>query len=304
MHKILVLSTAIFLLASCHRRENQFYKKDGTYHLRFNPPDSSTYHYNTSSETFLTIAENGTIIATHRTSRFSVNYLISKDSNEFILEMTFEGINYQEKNDPDIRKTNAADALQLIRDDLLNRMKGGTFYVRVRPAGQLITTGGVQELVNAAMKSYYAKADIPQASKYWGEWADQEQWKNIHPFVWVTLDSARRPGDHWADTATNSEDINFKINQRFRFDTVIAGMATILSQGQISNDRTGTWLSGNPVTGILSGNEFGRSIIDTATGMPGEMEDSVNVEGNVQIAGHNARLKIIKTLKMTGGKIK
>ena len=304
MHKILVLSTVIFLVASCHRRENQIYKKDGKYHLRFNPPDSSTYHYNTSSETFLTIAENGTVIGMHRTSRFSVNYLISKDSNEFILEMTFEGINYQEKHDPNIRKTDTADTLQLIRDNLLNEMKGGTFFVRVRPVGQLISTGGVQELVNAVMKSYYAEADIPQASTYWGEWADQEQWKNLHPFVWVMLDSARRMGDHWTDTSTNNEDINFKINQRFQFDTIIAGMATIRSQGRISNDRAGTWLSGNRVTGILSGDEFGRSIIDTATGMPGEMEDSVSVEGNVQIEGHNARLKIIKTLKMTGRKIK
>jgi hypothetical protein len=52
----------------------------------------------------------------------------------------------------------------------------------------------------------------------------------------------------------DAEEINFKINKHFRFDSLTEGIATIHSQGKISNDRSGTWLSGRLVTGPLSGN--------------------------------------------------
>jgi len=77
---------------------------------------------------------------------------------------------------------------------------------------------------------------------------------------------------------------------------------TIHSQGRISNDRSGTWLSGRSVTGPLSGDEVGRYLVDTATGMPTEMEEVVNAEGNVEIEGHKGQIKILKTIKLVGGK--
>jgi hypothetical protein len=221
-----------------------------------------------------------------------------------MMEMTFDGIDYHEKNDFVSQEADIADVPGPVRD-LLNRMKRATIYVRVRPVGQVVTISGFQELVNTAMDAYFAEADRPQARTYWGQWVDQELvWKNLDPFVWVTLDSARYLGDHWTDTSMSNEDINFKINRRFQFDTIAAATATIRSQGLIGNDSAGTWLSGKAVKGILTGNEVGRCLVDAATGMPGEMEDSISAEGNVQIDGHNARLEIIRTITMTGGKQK
>ena len=122
--------------------------------------------------------------------------------------------------------------------------------------------------------------------------------------MWVTLDSVRHTGAHWTDTSTNAEDINFNINKRFQFHTVSAAIATIRSQGRISNDKAGTWLLAQRITGRLTGTENGKYYVDTATGMPGEMEDSVSAEGNVQLNGHEVRIKIVKTIKMAGAKLK
>src|SRR5882762_4589118 len=98
MHKIFIPLTFIFLMVSCHGGADKHPAKARTLHLRFNPPDSSTYRYNTTSETIIIVTENGKSFSTHRASRFTVNYLISKDSNEVMMEMTFDSIDYHELN--------------------------------------------------------------------------------------------------------------------------------------------------------------------------------------------------------------
>lgn len=304
MNKIFVLLIAIFLMASCHRGKKQPNSEARAYHIRFNPPDSSTYRYNTTSDFLITVIGGEESFATHTTSRFTVNYLISKDSNDVVLEITFDKIDYHEVNGAGVHEVDAANTPGPVRE-ILKQMKTADFFARVRPADLTLTLGGVQELVNTVTDAYYSEANRPQASDYWGQWAERELvWKNLDPLVWVALDSVRHPGDHWADTSTNLEQINFKINRYFQFDTVKAGMAMIRSQGRISNDKRGTWVLGKVVTGMLTGNESGKCLIDTATGMPGEMDDLIDVEGDVQIEGHKARIRVLKMITMMGGKVK
>lgn len=304
MHKIFVLLTPIFLMASCHGGADRPPVEARMYHLRLNPPDSSSYRYNTASEITIAVIENDSAFGVHRTTRFAVDYLISKDSDEIMMDMTFGGIEYHERKGLGVQAVDAADEPGPMRE-LLKRMKTTTIFGRVRPASSLVTMSGAQELVNSVMDSYYVAADRSQAAEYWGQWVEQQLvWKNLDPFVWVSLDSARRPGAHWTDISTNAEDINFKINKRYRFDAVNAAIATIRSRGRISNDSGGTLLWGKPVTGVLSGTEDGKCLVDMSTGMPREMEDTIIAEGNVQIEGRQAQLKIVKTIKMAGGKLK
>lgn len=158
-----------------------------------------------------------------------------------MLDMTFGEFNYHEWNGPGAEKGDAAD------------LPG--------PVREMLAYSGVD--------AYYAAADREQARTYWGQWAEEQLvWKNIAPFAWVTLDSVRYLGHQWTDTSTNTEDINFKINKHLRFDSLSESIAIIRSQDRISNDQAGTWLSGSSVTGALTGNEIGRCLDDTATGMP------------------------------------
>jgi len=274
------------------------------YHLRFNPPDSSTYRYSTACETTVAVIENGKANGVHRTSRFTVDYLISKDSTEVMMDMTYNGIEYHERKGLGAQAVDAANEPGPMRE-LLNSMKTTTVFGRVRPASSLVTMSGSQELVNSVVDPYYAKADRPQARDYWGQWVEQQLvWKNLDPFVWVSLDSAGRQGAHWTDISTNAEDINFKINKRFKLDAVDEGIAIIRSRGRISNDNGGTSLWGKPVTGMLTGTEDGRFLVDMATGMPRLIEDTVIAEGNVQVEGRPAQIKIVKTIRMEGGQLK
>ena len=304
MHRILVLLTPIFLLVSCHSGADKPPVDARKYHLRFNPPDSSVYRYNTTNETIMAAVGHDTTFGVQRTSRFTVNYLISNDSNEFLMEMTFPGIEYREWQGPRVREIYASDKSGPVKA-LGNVLKADTLYARIRKADQGITAGGAIELVNSVVDSYYAETDRQEASKYWGRWIEQEMlWKNLDPFMWVDLDSARRTGEHWTTVSTNAEDINFKINKRFHFDSVHSGIATFRSWGWVTNDSAGTWLLGRSVTGELTGTEEGRYLINMATGMPVELSESISAEGEVQMDGGKTRIKFVKTIKMVGGKVK
>lgn len=305
MSKLSLLLILASLVASCHRgARNQADFFGRTFHFRLNPPDSSIYRYHTTCETVLTVVENREISRMQRSSRFTIDYLISKDSSDVMLDMTFGDFDFHEWNGAGAPMGDAASVPGPVRE-ILNQLKAAGIFVRVRRKDQTVTMGGAQELANSAVDAYYAGADRAQAQTYWGGWAQEQLvWKNIAPFVWVTLDSVLQLGHSWTDTSTNAEEINFRISKQFRFDSLAEDIAIIRSQGLISNDRVGTWLTGRMVTGTLTGNEMGRYLVDTATGMPTEMEETVRAEGNVEIEGRKGQIKIVETIKLAGGRIK
>ena len=301
MPKIFLFLPLVALLASCHVGVHPATAIAKGHRFRFNPPDSSQYRYNTTSETLISVTDDTKSYSIHRTSRFTVHFLITRDSDEFLLEMTFDTIEYHE-NDPSARGVDAATT-EPVRD-LINQVKTTTIFGRVRPSKQMITTGGAQEMVNNVVNSYYAADNKTKAGQFWGHWVEQEVvWKNLNPFLWVTLDSVGRPGDHWTDTSSNEEDIYFKVNKRLWFDKLDAATATFRSRGQISNGPGGNSLWGKPAIGPITGTEGGQCLVDTATGMPTALADTINAEGNLQVEGRNTRIKILKTIKMTGEKV-
>ena len=301
MPKIFLFLPLIALLASCHAGVHPATATAKGHRFRFNPPDSSQYRYHMTSEMLLSATDDKKSYSIDRMSQFTVHYLITRDSDEFLMEMTFDTIEYHE-NDPGTGGVDAATT-EPVRD-LINQMKTTTIFGHVRPSKQLITTGGGQEMVNNVVNSYYAADNKAKAGQFWGQWVEQELvWKNLDPFVWVTLDSGGRPGERWADTSTNEEDIYFKVNKHFWFDKLDAATVTVSSRGQISNGPGGNSLWGKPATGPITGTERGQCLVDTATGMPIALADTINAEGNLQVEGRNTRIKMIKTIKMTGEKV-
>jgi len=114
--------------------------------------------------------------------------LITRDSDEFILEMTFDTIDFLERDS----RTGEADAAAVPPvPDLLNQMKTSTIFGRVRPSNQMITLGWTHEVIAPVMNAYFAEADRVKASEFWGLWVEQHLlWQNLDPFAWVKLDAA------------------------------------------------------------------------------------------------------------------
>jgi hypothetical protein len=291
MHKTPLFPTLLILLTACHKGVHPPAAQTVNNHpIRFAPPDSSTYRYTTSSETTITVTDNrdGQTSDAHKTALFAVHYLITKDSDEYMMEMTLDSIDYHETNHIHGQQTDAVAAPGPMRE-LLSKAKTTTFFGRVRSANNLITAGGAQELANETTDRYYAPADRSTARHYWGQWVEQELlWRNLDPFVWVKLDLAQHPGDGWTDTTTRVDGINFKINKQLQFDTIQFSQALIRSQGQIGNDKNGTTLWGKRTTGVLSGTESGTFLIDIATSMPSVVTDTVIAESDVQYEGQKA----------------
>ena len=263
---------------------------DPTLPIRFNPRVGSTYHYDLTSETTLTVKGGTKDVDADRKSAMAVNYAISKNHGEFELEMTFQKIHLADTSYP-ARQLSAA-------------YKAATIFVRVRPADYTVGFSGGVEVVDPMVKRSYAEADQAQARTFWRQWAEQEIiWRNIDPLTWIFPDTAQRIGDHWRITFTNKEDINFKIDNHFQLESIKGGIATIRSVGEIYNDPAGTWLLGEPVTGNLAGKEEGVCFVNIATGMLVSMEYAVHVEGVVKKGDREELLKFGITMKMKGGRV-
>ena len=263
---------------------------DPTLPIRFNPRVGSTYHYDLTSETTLTVKGGTKDVDADRKSAMAVNYGISKNHGEFELEMTFQKIHLADTSYP-ARQLSAA-------------YKAATIFVRVRPADYTVGFSGGVEVVDPMVKRSYAEADQAEARTFWRQWAEQEIiWRNIDPLTWIFPDTAQRIGDHWRITSTNKEDINFKIDNRFRLETIKGGIATIRAEGQIRNDPAGTWLLGEQVSGKLTGTAAGVCFVDIATGMPVSMEYSVNVGGIVEKGHRMERLNLRTTMKLKGKRV-
>jgi hypothetical protein len=49
--------------------------------------------------------------------------------------------------------------------------------------------------------------------------------------------------------------------------------------------------------------EGGKCLVDTVTGMPLALADSISAEGNLQVEGRRVRVKFVELVNMTGGKV-
>jgi hypothetical protein len=279
---------------------------DPTLPIGFHPRVGSTYRYDLNSETTLTVKGGKKDVDADSKSAMTVNYGVSKDQGEFVLEMTFSKIHYVQRDGntvKDIDATGAAGASDPMKQ-LLAAFKAASIFARVHPADYTVAFSGGIEVVDPVVKRNYAEADQAQARTYWRQWAEQEIiWKNLDPLTWIFPDTAQRIGDHWRITSTNKEDINFKIDNRFRLETIKGGIATIRAEGQIRNDPAGTWLLGEQVSGKLTGTAAGVCFVDIATGMPVSMEYSVNVGGIVEKGHRMERLNLRTTMKLKGKRV-
>ena len=301
MPKILVFFALIVLMASCHDGRHPAPGVVKGYHFRFNPSDSSRYQYHTTSEIEINVAEGATTYRVQSTWQFTVDYLITKDSDEFVFEMTFDTIDYHGR-DSRTGEADAADAAPI--PDLLKQMKTSTIFGRVRPSNQMITLGWTYAVIDPVMDAYYREADRTKARDYWGHWVqDKLVWKNLDPLAWVKFDSAAHPDNHWADSITNEREMYFKIYKRLWFEKLDSAVATFRSHGRIGTGPEGTSLLGEPAKGSVEGIEGGKCLVDTATGLPLALADTIVAEGNLLVAGRKSRVKFVELVHVTGGKV-
>ena len=300
MRKNILIAALLLAAAACHSR------RDAGYLVRFNPPAGSTYHYELTNESTLSVKGGDKDVDMHTKSEIAVNYRIDRDSNEFLLGINYEKIHFHSTNGDFVTEGDATGApgKSVPLSQILAAMKTDSIYARVRLTDFTVTVNGPSDVVDPIVGQYYAEADREQARTYWKQWVEQAiVWNTLDPLTWSFPDSARQIGDRWTISSTNKEDINFNIENSFHLESIHAGIATIRSEGRVSNDKRGTWLMDNKITGHLTGKGESVLLVDTATGMPISVQFSVNVGGNVEISGRPVRIKFGTTTKMEGKKV-
>jgi len=317
MRKNILLLAAILASAACqsHRDSHGSSPLDSNrkktrgnqpYLIRFKPSVGSTYHYEMTSEITLTVRGGNRDEDMSTKSEMAVNYGISRDSDELVLEMNYEKIHiYEREGDSvaDIVATGAPGASDP-KSRLLAELKAATIFARVHPADFTVAFSGGLEVIDRFVERNYAESDKVQARRDWENWVDQEiVWKNLGPIFRCFPDSAQYVGDRWTGHSTNVELIGLILENNFQLESIDAGIATIRFEGRIRNDSAGNWLMDDKITGDLSGKEEGVSLVDSATGMPTSVEISLKVEGKVKINGREVRIKYGKMTKMEGTKV-
>jgi Family of unknown function (DUF6263) len=274
--------------------------------VRFKPPVGSIYQYELANETDLKVTGFKNNIDQHAKLDMTVHYAISKEGNEFLLEMSFDKIHVYTRAGKIVTDVDAAHA-PAVSDPfghVLAALKANPIYARVRLTDFTVTFGGAMEVIGPVVDRYYTESDREQARKQWGEWVEQEMvWQNLDLLTRTYPDSARQIGDRWRLPWTNRQDINFNVDNQFRLESINAGIATIRSAGPISNSRTATWLLGDELTGDLSGKEIGVWYVNVATGMPIAVELTIHVEGKGIVGGREVLIDWRQTTKMKGKRL-
>lgn len=274
--------------------------------IRFNPPVGSIYQYQLESETDLKVRGGKNDIDRHAKLDMTVHYAISKEGNEFLLEMSFDKIHLYTRDGKIVTDVDAAHAPAVsdLTGQVLAALKANSIYARVRLTDFTVTYGGAMEVIRPVVDQYYKKSDREQARKQWGEWVKQEMvWQNLDPLTRIYPDSARQLGDRWRLPWTNRQDINFDVDNQFQLESINAGIATIRSAGPISNSRSGTWLLGDRLTGDLTGEEIGMWYVNVATGMPIAVALAVHVQGKGVVGGREVLIDWRQTTKMKGKRL-
>jgi hypothetical protein len=309
MPKNILLTALLFALAGCQTHgssDRLIYRGLKVPRIRFNPPVGSIYSYVLTSETVLTVEGGEKNVDLDSRSEMTANYQISKDNDDFLLAMNVGRIHIYRREGDSVRDVDASNASATSdpMSQLLAAIRTDTIFARVHPAASTVEFGGGEEAANQMVEREYAEADREEARTYWQQWIHQEIiWKNLDPLTWSFPDSAQYIGDRWTLSRSNTEDINFKIYNRFQLESVNAGIATIRSEGLIYNDPAGTWLMSARVKGDLTGKAEGVCFVDMATGMPVGMEYSVHVEGVVEKGDREERLTFGTTMKLKGKRV-
>ena len=282
---------------------------DKTYHIRFEPSTGSAYHYDLTDESNLRVKVEDKDVETRRKSEIGVNYRISRDSNDLVLEINYDKIHIYTKNGDAVTELDADDASSSTFNagsQLLSGLKGAKIVARVSPGGTIRSVSGYQEVINKVLETDYGQeADKAKTRLMWQQLVEQGILKkNMDQLIRAFPDSALHIGDRWKINSTEKEDIPFNLENVYQLVSIDDGIATIRSEGQLSGDSSASMLMGYTVTSDLKGTEEGTYQVDIRTGMPVSAEVTAKVAGAVQLAGRDAEIKMETTAKLSGKIIK
>jgi hypothetical protein len=313
MHRSIFVFALIFAAASCHSRHDPgpfaretMGAKGKPFRLQLNPPEGSVYRYSYTTENSVMAAGPGMEVDVDVRLDMVVNYRITRDSNEFELEMSFDKIHIHDRDGDQVTDGDASarSGGSVFMNNLLRKLKSATIYAWVKPTGSLGSMGGGVEKVDEFVDSVYPEAERQKEREFWEEWAEKEIiWKAIEPLYWALPDTSQHTGDHWTGHTTNTEEINFEIENYFHVQSVQAGGALIWSHGELAPKRGQVWFRDKKINGRLSGEEFGLSDVNLSTGMPDRMTDSVGISGLVQIDGRATDIRMVKKIEVWGEKV-
>jgi len=281
---------------------------DMTYHIRFNPPSGSAFHYDLTNESNTRVKVEDKDVETRRKAEIGVNYRISRDSSDIILQMNYDNIHIYTKNGDVVTELDAGDAPGSpdAGSQLLSGLKAASIVARVSPGGTIRSVTGYQQVINKVLETNYGQeADKAKTRLMWQQLVEQGiVKKNMDQLIRTFPDSALHVGDRWKINSTEKEDIPFDLENVYQLVSIDDGIATIRSEGQVTGDSTASMLIGYSVKSDLKGTEEGSYKIDIRTGMPVSAEITAKIEGSVLLAGRDAEIKMETEAKLSGKVVK
>jgi len=303
----------ILFICSCktHPNSDRNYAGDSkVYKLRIDPPSGSKYQYQISNESTLNMEVDSKQIENSKKADVTINYGIEKDSlGDFVLSIVYDKIHVYTKNGEQVSELSTENSANSVdpMERLLSALKGADIIATVGRTGEVKTVTGYTEIASKIL-SEATSISLPDKEKV------QQQWKtvvekgmikkNMDQLFKMFPDSAVHIGDRWRMTSNDEAGISFAIKNVYTLRSIKDGVADIESQGEVSSDKTSTFLMGYDVVADLTGQQQGSYSMDIRTGMLMDCKISSEIEGKIQMMGRDIPIKISTGVKMDGRKVK
>jgi hypothetical protein len=282
---------------------------DKSYDIRIKPIPGSKYEYEIHNSSQTQMELNDKKIENKSKSDIDVIYVIGKDSlNNTIVSVNYNKIHIYSKINDDETELDAANAGNSINpaEKLLGILMGANMKATLNSAGEVVSMTGYKEMADQVIANIQSEDPETRIAiqKQWKDFIEQKLVKkNIEEIFGIYPDSAMHIGGTWNSITKEKGDMNFLVKNQYTLQSISDGIAEIESHGQMTADSTSLKYMGFDVNSNLSGSQEGSYEVDIKTGMLKGCKMTANVEGSVQVLGHEVPFKVDIKVEMEGKKI-
>jgi len=266
----------------------------------------STYYYSITNESAFRMEVDDKKVDNQNKSTVGLSYKVGKDSaGDYLLDIVYDKVHVHTRNgdsEDDLDAEHADNSINQV-EKLLGYLKGATIKVVLGPGGEMRSVTGYEAIKEKIMAGF-------RSDDTYSKTIAEQQWdqrikagliqKNMEQLFRIFPDSAVHVGDKWRLKTEEHNEVNLRINSEYTLKSIHDGVAVIRSEGEISSeDSTGNAMGYNFAMS-LKGRQEGQFEVQMATGMVVSSALESHIEGDVDMMGRKAPIKISSKVEVLG----
>lgn len=302
---VLLIAVSCKLVPDSNRNYDE-YNPDRIYKLQLNPESGSSYYYDISNETEVTLELDKKEVENINKTNVGVIYKVNKDSSgNLIFTTQYDKLTLYSKNGDTETQADASLAATSFNpiEKMLGDLKEATIVATISPGGDIKNVSGYKEVGDKIM-TRFAPNDVAGRNMAQAQWAKLSEGlikKNMNELFKVFPDSAVHVGDTWRLSSKQEGDFKMNNTNSFTLKAINNDVAIIASHGKLKSDDIMSNVMGyGDVTTALKGDQEGEFEMEAKTGMLINCKISADIKGTIIVMGREVPVKISNVIKVKG----